>query len=133
MKLVVQFLGVIVLSAMSLASAQQTQPWKKTCTFGTVGSEGCTVKIRMKIAPGSPCAGGIPEYCVKIKVSCPAGIPPGDPGEDCEDESCEYCGYTATPATVTCDGQAFYVRPKTGMNWEQVAADCGNAETGITT
>lgn len=126
----------LLLSALgpSLDAAQTPpgpppQPWQKTCGFGTSGNEGCTVTITMTISPNTPCnGGGGEEYCVKIKIECPAGNPPGDPFESCESTDCEVCAADGPNRSVriTCDGQCFSVAPKQDKTWGDGANDCGN-------
>jgi hypothetical protein len=100
--------------------------WKKTCDYGVQGAEGCTVKVEMKLS-GDPCPGGTSlELCVKIKVACPADIPAGDPGDECEFEDCEVCPGDGSyySVSVICDGLAFSVAPYPGMTWGDIAQDC---------
>jgi hypothetical protein len=73
------------------------------------------------------CSGGATKYCIKIKATCPEGIPPNDPGEECESaENCDICAGFNTDVTITCDGQNFGTTPNPGKNWGDVADDCSN-------
>jgi hypothetical protein len=112
------------------AAASQTpvpaQPWKKTCDFGVHGGEGCVVTIELRKGPQGDCPNA--NYCILLKVVCPANNPPGDPGETCSQEFCGNCDNSAAPVSIGCDGVDFEVKPKAGKDWGGVAADCGNAE-----
>ena len=129
-------LALTALASLGAASAPQgggppATPWKKTCSMGVQGSEGCEVTVEMRISPMTPCTPGCEEYCVKVTVKCPANIPPEDPGEECTSaEDCELCCSATRGVSVICDGQTFEAKPddSTGKDWGDVAEDCGDLE-----
>lgn len=108
------------------------QPWQKTCTYLDVGNQGCDVTITMRLDPNGPCDAGCPEHCVKIVVSCPAGIPQGDAQETCPEETCELCCGNTTAISILCDGQCFKVTPNDNGGWGEVAGDCSAATASAT-
>lgn len=129
--ILVAVISLAFVQAAASSPSQQFPPpqWKKTCYYGTVGSEACTVTLEMQKDPGgSPnCGTGVNVYCLNLKVSCPADVPEGDPGENCETGwDCNICGNTSPAVCLTCDGQNFCVAPSNGGNWDGVADDCGN-------
>ena len=97
------------------------QPWSKTCDMGGVGSGGCDVTVTMTASSNNSCPDNGYEYCVTVSVSCP-----GDPEEDCSsDTNCNMCGTDNSAVALTCDGQCFSAKPKSGSDWDSVASDCG--------
>jgi len=104
----------------------------KTCTFKNVGSEGCTVEMHMRPS-GDVCALGELEMCVWLVVKCPAGIPAGDPGEECTGKAnCEVCATDkGVGAEVTCDGQTFSAETDPTKEWGDVWDDCSAAHINV--
>lgn len=104
--------------------------WTKDCHFNDVGAEGCDLTVRMTLSPNSPCSPGCPEFCVRLIVDCPAGIPAGDPGEHCESSTlCEICCSSTQEITLVCDGQTFNASP--AGSWGEVAKDCSNLKVTV--
>lgn len=103
----------------------------KSCTWKNVGDEGCSVTVVMTAVTGKDEGDG--DYCVQLFADCPGGQPKGDPAESCHgDASCDIHDRDGAnqEVCVTCDGQIFCARPKTGKSWGSAFKDCGDLVVG---
>ena len=103
----------------------------KRCNYVPHGSGACVVKLLMEPDTSTE---DLNDWCVTLTITCPAGVPPGDPGEECT--STPQCGLQSngtTPVTIICDGQTFSVAPdvQNSKNWGDVSTDCVNALVSV--
>jgi hypothetical protein len=99
----------------------------KSCTWDSIGTEGCSVTLVMTAVAKEDEEDG--DFCGQLFADCPAGQPEGDPAESCHGPLVCNLHETDGPnqvLTVTCDGQTFGARPKTGKTWGSAFKDCGD-------